>query len=262
MDLAERQAEILLVLRAEQSATIADLSARTQVSRETIRKDLYDMEERGLVKTIRGGAILESGRRESDYELRRTIELTAKQDIARAAAQVVSGASTVYLDYGTSTYTLAEELLTAKDITIITNTLPIVSLLLPNPDIDIVIPGGSVRHNEDSLYGPLAINSLANLYMEVGFFGCAGIDAEAGLTNFNALEAQFSQLAFSHCQSRYVLADHTKLGVIAANKTCDLADVTAIITDSAAPAEVVAALRGLGVAVIVANPSRNTRGIQ
>lgn len=253
MSATKRQSDVLAVLRAEQSATIADLSRRFDVSRETIRKDLYELGERGHVKTIRGGAILESSKRESDYELRRESQLSAKQAIARHAVRYANHASTIYLDYGTTTYVLAQEMNSVAELTVVTNTLPIVSLFLPNPDVDLMIPGGVVRHNEDSLYGPLSLNNLEGLYMEVGFFGCAGIDANAGITNFNIFETQFSQLAMSHCQRRYLLADHTKLGVIAANKTAGLEEVTAIITDSKASTQVVEELRAHGAVVEVAN---------
>lgn len=252
MNLKERQSRILGMLRESETVEIGELCRSLDASRETVRKDLYELERKGLLTKVRGGAVLTSGNSESAYDLRKGTHAAEKQAIARVAASLVKPGDTVFLDYGTTTFMLASEFLAAEGITVVTNALPIVLRLLPNTNLTVMIPGGIVRLNEKSLYGPLTVRNMEHLFMNIGFFGCGGVDARAGITNHNIFETSISSLGIEQCQRVVVLADHSKLNVVAANKTADLDQLDLLITDHAAPADAVSALLGLGVAVQLA----------
>lgn len=243
----DNQDRILSILRSSEIVQIRELSETLGVSRETIRKDVYELESRGLLTKVRGGAVLTRTNSETAYDLRKTTNREGKKAIARSAAQLIHPGDTVFLDYGTSTFILAEELLDAKGITVVTNALPIVNRLVVNKDITIVMPGGVVRTNENSLYGPLTARNLDHLFMNIGFFGAAGIDEYAGVTNQNAFESAVSTQALSKCQKAVLLVDHSKFGVIATNKVADLEDVDVIITNRPIPPEFDGKLTELGV---------------
>lgn len=257
MNLKERHDRILSRLRANETVEIGELSKVLDVSRETVRKDLYELERDGLLTKVRGGAILTSSNVESAYDLRKAKDADAKKAIARLAASLIQPGDTVFLDYGTTSFMVAEELLQFEGITVVTNTLPIVNLLISNTNIAIMIPGGIVRTNENSLYGPLAARNMENLFMDIGFFGCAGIDARAGITNHNLFETSFSTLAMEHCKKVVLLADHTKFDVVAAHKTTTPIDVDLIITDEAAPTTTIRALRHAGAEIQTAHEIGN-----
>lgn len=253
----ERQQSILATLAAEQFASIADLSARFHVSRETIRKDLYRLEQGGSIHTMRGGAEYNMHNRESDYRQRHRVRSREKHAIAACAAKHIELGMSIYIDYGTTTFLLGEEAANMRQLTVITNTLPIAQLLLGNPELDVIVPGGQVRKNEDSLQGPLGVSNLERLHMDVGFFGCAGLDPDAGVTNFDALEAEFSRLAFEHCSRRYLLADHSKFGLVAMHKVVDLDERSTVITDELTDVDEVDRVRRAGIHVEVASSGGN-----
>jgi DeoR family glycerol-3-phosphate regulon repressor len=252
MNLKERQDRILAMLRTTEIVEIGDLSKALDVSRETVRKDLYNLESVGLLTKVRGGAVLTSSDIETAYDLRKAKHSGAKKEIAHAAAKLIQPGDTVFLDYGTTSFMVAEELLLFESITVVTNTLPIVNLLIPNTNITIMIPGGIVRTNENSLYGPFGARNMENLFMNVGFFGCAGIDARAGITNHNLFETSFSTLAMEHCQKVVLLADQSKFDVIAAHKTASHDDIDLVITDEATSSPTLFALREMGAKVQIA----------
>ena len=255
MNLKERQTRILSLLHVSETVEIGELCKKLDVSRETVRKDLYELERDGLLTKVRGGAVLTSTDVETAYDLRKAKHSAAKKAIAHLAAESIQPGDTVFLDYGTTTFMLAEELLFFEGITVVTNAIPIVNKLLPNTVITLIIPGGIVRTNENSLYGPLTARNMEQIFMNVGFFGCGGINARAGITNHNIFETSISRLAIDHCRRSVLLADSSKFDVVAANKTADPSQMDLIITDQGAPSEIVAALSDIGVEIKIAEMS-------
>lgn len=231
MNSSNRREYILNKLEKDHSVKIQELSKEMKVTRETIRRDLYQMESDGLIKKIHGGAILETPNRETNYEKRKSECSEEKQRIAKIAAAYIEEGDSIYLDYGTTTLALAKEIVKMENITVVTNTIPIVNLLLSNEKIDLIIPGGIVRYNETSLSGPFAINNIKDINVTLGFFGCSGIDIKAGITTHNIDENLVSKEMIRHSQTSIVLADHTKFGIVAFNKTTSIDDIDIIITD-------------------------------
>nr|WP_321292360.1 DeoR/GlpR family DNA-binding transcription regulator [uncultured Trichococcus sp.] len=231
MNSEARKEYILKKLEENHSVKIQDLSRQLKVTRETIRKDLYLLEKEGIIKKIHGGAILEIPNQETDYEKRKSEFQDAKTAIAGRAASYIEEGDTVYLDYGTTTLALAREIVKMKNLTIVTNSLPIVNLLLSNETLELIIPGGTVRNNEASLYGPFATNNIKDIYVTLGFFGCSGIDTKAGITSHHMGENIVSKEMIDHSQTSIMLVDHSKFGNVAFNKTASFDEIDIIITD-------------------------------
>lgn len=227
-----RRAYIIKELEKNQTVKILELSQRLKVTRETIRKDLYHLEEKGIIKKIHGGAVLETPTQETDYEKRKSEFYDEKIAIAEKAVTYIEEGDTIYLDYGTTTFALAKEILKLQNLTIVTNSIPIINLLLQNKTLELIIPGGVVRNNESSLYGPFASNNIKEIYVNLGFFGCSGIDMDRGITSHHMGENLVSKEMIDHSQSAIVLADHSKFGVIAFNRTAGFDDIDIVITDT------------------------------
>lgn len=231
MQTTQRRRAILAQVRAQQSVKVGALSAELGVSAETIRKDILELDGRGLLERVHGGAVARLNR-ETAYESRKTVNAQAKEDMAALALRLLGEASTVYLDYGTTVFQLARLLAGADPrITVVSNSLPIVTALLPCTNVELVVPGGQVRRNENSLGGPLAERAVQGLFFDIGFFGCAGLAANSGVTNFDAVENAFSQLAASHCQRFVLLADHAKFDRTASIAAAPLEGVDELVTD-------------------------------
>jgi DeoR/GlpR family transcriptional regulator of sugar metabolism len=233
MNSEARKEYILEKLNMNHSVKIQELSKQLKVTRETVRKDLYTLEEKGLIKKIHGGAILENQTQETQYEKRKNELWGAKERIAKVAVSYIEDGDTIYLDYGTTTLALAKEIAKLKNIklTVVTNTIPIVNTLIGMESINIIIPGGVVRNNESSLYGQFAMNNICDIFVTIGFFGCSGIDAQAAITSHHMGEVLISKQMIKKSQTSIVLADHSKFGNVAFNRTASFEDVDIVITD-------------------------------
>jgi DeoR family glycerol-3-phosphate regulon repressor len=233
-----RKEYILTILKEKKSVRILDLSKQLKVSRETIRKDIMEMEEEGLLKKTYGGAVLDEANIETDYERRRAENKEQKESIAERAYQFIEPGDTIYLDYGTSTYALAKKLVDFENLTIVTNSIPIVNLLIHSPGIQLIILGGNIRKNEDSLFGTFGLNNAKEIFVDLGFFGCAGIDIKSGVTNYHMGEIEISKVMLHQSKTVILLADETKFGKSALYKTSSLEDLDIVITTNIKEAEV------------------------
>jgi len=245
----QRRETILDYLKKNKFVTILHLSKLLKVTRETIRKDIYEMQDEGLLKKTHGGAVLDASNQETDYEKRKSLHSSEKEKMAKEAVKHIEEGDTIYLDYGTSTYMLAKELNQFENITVITNTIPIINVLVRYAGINLIILGGNVRENEDSLYGSLAMNNLKELYVDIGFFGSGGVDPSAGITNHHMGETMISKEMLSHCKNKIFLADYSKFGVIALNKTTDFSDVDLLITDEEVDEDIRQSIQYYGVEI-------------
>lgn len=247
----DRQNEIMKQLRKFRTIKISDISRDLNVTRETIRKDLYEMEEGGLIRKVHGGAILIKANFETKYINRKSINEAEKRSIAKRAAELVEDGDTLYIDYGTTALFFAQEILCKKDLTIITNSLPIANELVDYSDFEIIIIGGNVRKNEKSLFGPIAYRSIERLYVDKGFFGIGSIDIKAGYTNVHMGEAEVSRLMMVNSQKTIMMADYTKFKSIAMNQVASSEEVDFLITDCNTGVEILNQLREKNKKVII-----------
>nr|WP_321292357.1 DeoR/GlpR family DNA-binding transcription regulator [uncultured Trichococcus sp.] len=248
----ERRSKIVSYIQEVNTVRIQELSKRLKVTRETIRKDLYHLQEAGVIIKTHGGAILEDSNHEVQYAKRQNEHNVEKETIARLAATYIEPGDCIYLDYGTTTYALAQEIRHMTNISVVTNTIPIINVLINNPKIEIIIPGGVVRKNENSMYGQFAINSLKDVYVKIGFFGCGGIDPKIGITNHHINESLISAEMIKKCQTAVLLADHSKFGNRALNRSATLDDVDIIITDRSLDVEIASQLMRREIEVCIA----------
>lgn len=232
MKAQHRRREILDVLERDATVQIAELSKHLGVSRETVRKDLQILDQEGLVTQVRGGAVGRQHAPESAYHARRGANLQAKQSIAAKAATLVTPGMTIFLDYGTTTFALAKKIAEMDDLTVVTASIPIAASLASAPTVRVVLPGGILRPNEHSLYGPTTIRALQEVNFDIGFFGCAGIDPKMGATNPHMSEAHVSATALHQCSESHLLADSTKFGVVATYTFAHVKDFDRVITES------------------------------
>ncbi|WP_270327102.1 DeoR/GlpR family DNA-binding transcription regulator [Enterococcus malodoratus] len=231
MNSVERKDYILDTLDMKHAVRINELSKELKVTRETIRKDLYTLEDEGRIKKVHGGAILENPSGETDYEKRKIENRSEKERIAKTAVSYIEKGDSIYLDYGTTTLALAQEIVKLKNITVVTNTLPIINTLVKNKAIDILIPGGVLRNNESSLFGQFALNNICDIFITIGFFGCSGIDSKAAITSHHMGEVLISKQMIQQSQTAIVLADQSKFGNIAFNRTANFEDIDIVVTD-------------------------------
>lgn len=255
-----RRGRMLNLVREREFMRVGDLSKFFGISEVTVRADLAQLAEQGLLQRVHGGAIV----RGPEPRLERTFEealdehSAEKAGIGRHAADLVRSGETVILDVGTSTAALARALVARqdlKDVTVITGGLSIALDLEPAiPRINVVVTGGTLRPKQHSLVNPMAGLILENINASTAFVGCNGVHPEAGITNVNIPEAELKRTIVAAAQRTVVVADGAKLGNISVAKVADLSDIDLVITSPSAPPEVVDDLIGRNVAVEIAEP--------
>ncbi|MFD4673270.1 DeoR/GlpR family DNA-binding transcription regulator [Lentzea sp. NPDC058450] len=248
----QRLAAILGQLADTGSVTVTGLAETLDTSVASIRRDLQALEEQKLLKRTHGGAVAV----EVIYELPlryRVGQQEEKRQIAGAAAKLVTEAvHSVGLNGGTTTTELARLLATTRSLKVVTNALNIASDLCSRPTIDLVVTGGGVRPESYELVGPIADRALAGISLDLVFLGVDGIDARAGITTHDEVEAQTDNCLLRTAARVVVLADGSKVGKRAFSRIAAITDVHVLITDSSANTEELDRLRAAGVEVVVA----------
>ena len=249
-----RRARLLEQLQEQGAVQAADLVARFGVSDMTIRRDLRCLEQRGLLRRVRGGAIQPHGRSyEPPRELRQTLQLTQKEQIATVALGFVEDGDSLTLDTGTTTYALARQLMQRNNFTVLTPSLLIADLLSRHPSAQVIVSGGVLRQAELSMTGPIAARTFSDFYVDKLFLGVGGVHPDQGFTEFNSADARVKQAMLEHAKEITVLADSTKLGATAFALVAPLTVADRLITDDGADPVLVARIAEHGVDVVLAS---------
>lgn len=235
----ERLQKIAEYVQNKSRASVQDLCDLFQVSESTTRRDLKELENRGLLKRTHGGAVyLQTVGFEPTYSEKEDKYKDEKERIAKKAAEFIKDGDSLIIDSGTTTLYLVPELAKFKDLTVVTNSINLIQRLSFLPGINILSTGGTLRANTMALAGPLAEQSLEKIRVDKAFIGTNGLDLAAGLTTPNILEASIKQKMITIADQVFILADHSKAGCVSFAKFGELADVDAFITGDAIPKEI------------------------
>ncbi|MFC7258569.1 MULTISPECIES: DeoR/GlpR family DNA-binding transcription regulator [Streptomyces] len=242
----QRRALILDEVRRRGGVRVNELTRKLGVSDMTVRRDLDALARQGVVEKVHGGAVpvVEASTHEPGFEAKSGLELTAKEDIARAAAELVAPGSAIALSGGTTTYALAHQLLDVPDLTVVTNSVRVADVFHSaqrssgqRQGAATVVLTGGVRTPSDSLVGPVADQAIAALHFDVLFLGVHGISVEAGLSTPNLAEAETNRRLVQSARRVVVVADHTKWGTVGLSSFAALEQVDTLVTDAGLPAE-------------------------
>lgn len=246
----ERHAEIVTRARRDGRVDVNRLARDLDVTSETIRRDLTQLERRGVLRRVHGGAIpVERLILEPSVAERQDAHVAAKEAIARAALAELAGVRTILLDGGTTTAQLAAILPTDRELTVITNAFPLASRVANQPNITLHLVGGVVRGRTLASVGPWATAALATLHADVAFLGTNGITVEHGLTTADITEAEMKSTLLRAARRTVVLADHSKVGRDELVTWASLDQIDTLITDAAVDADLAFELEEAGVDV-------------
>lgn len=253
----ERKHAILERLARENKVYVVDLSKEFEVSEVTIRKDLQELEERGDLRRVHGGAVALRPDRvsvESCLDELGTIRMPEKRAIAQAAYKYVSDGDALLLDASTTTMELARLLRDGnrKELTVITTALQVSMELTPCEHIQVIQVGGIIRRSLLTSMGPMATSALKNLHADKAFIGVNGVDPQVGLTTQNMLECEVKRHMIDASTQSFVLADSSKMGCLALGVIAPLNQVDFIVTDAQIRKEFIHKIEERGVDVIVA----------
>jgi DeoR family transcriptional regulator of aga operon len=247
----ERRRRICDLLREHGRVTVEDLSKRFDTSVVTIRLDLAALEAAGALTRTRGGAL---ARREDDdlpIVIKQTLHHAEKMRIAKAAAALINDGETIVLDSGTTTAEIARQIRTLglKSINVITNALNIAMLLSDVPAVRLIMLGGVLRQESNSLSGHMAEAAITHLRADRLFLGVDGLDPEIGLMTPHLAEAQLNAKMIQISRQIIAVTDSSKLLRRNVSVIAQVDQLHMLITDTAARADVVEELRRRGVDV-------------
>lgn len=252
----ERHNWIVQKAMVDGEVLLADIVERFHVTETTGRRDLSTLEQRGILKRVRRGAVpyLQEKRNQS-FSTKSKLHLDAKQRIGKAAASIIKPGDIMILDSGTTTIQIVKHIPLALrqngGVTIMTNSITIVQELLDFNSPNIILLGGLFVPEHQATAGPQTISQLNNLTADYVFLGADGISLETGVTTANVLIAEVDRLMTERARKKVLVIDSSKfshVGLIPV-KPIDVFDL--IITDSDAPEEILQKIRDLGVEVMI-----------
>ncbi|WP_166820169.1 DeoR/GlpR family DNA-binding transcription regulator [Thalassoroseus pseudoceratinae] len=225
----QRRQQILKVVENKGFVSLQELSELCDASESTVRRDLEHLDSCGTIRRTRGGAAF-TGESLATFDDREKQASNEKYAIARFIAAQIEPNETVLLDGGTTTLEVARQLI-GKEIQVVTNSLPIVSLLSNHPGIELVIIGGYLYPKTGVCLGPIAIDGLKGISARRLIMSTGGI-TEKGLFNSNVLLVETERQMMSVADEIIVAADSTKFGHSELTHLCELSEVNKIVTDS------------------------------
>lgn len=248
----ERRQQIVEALGVRGLVRVDDLVAELGVSAETVRRDLIELERRGELSRVYGGATRNTDAAERPAVVRGGDNADAKRAIGLLAASLVKPQQILIFDVGSTVNELARALPVDLAGQALTNSIHTAGELARRPNLQIHLAGGEVRADDLACSGPETEEFFNGFFADVAFLGAGGVHAQAGLTDFHPREIAVRRHMIQCSTEKYVLADSTKLGRVALRRVCDINAITALITDSDAPAEVLESFVARGVQVLVA----------
>ena len=255
-----RRREIAEALRTNGSVTVAEVESRFGVSPMTARRDLDELERRGLVRRTHGGAVTPTVSAHEDSFARRLKTATdAKRRLAEEAVAMVAPRETLFLDSSTTSYFVARRLIeTGMTVTVLTNSLPVMELIFDEggPDVELIGVGGTLRRLTRSFVGPFAVKTVEGHFADRLFLSIKGLTPNGMMTDADALEAEVKRTMIAQAGETTLLIDSSKLGVRGLSLVASVADVSEVLAHGVSPRDA-NLLRAAGASMRVIDPARS-----
>lgn len=247
-----RQSDILGRAREHGRVDVDELATRFQVTPQTIRKDINELSERGLLQRVHGGAVYPSNVANFAYDSRRVLAADAKTRIGQAAAAQIPDNSSIMLNIGTTTEQVAVALRQHRGIMAITNNLNVANILREAPSAEVIIAGGMVRPSDGGIVGEATIDLINQFKVDFAVIGASAIDEDGSLLDFDYREVRVAQAIIRHARRTILVADQMKFQRSAPVRIGHLSDIDVFVTDSPLPPEIDELCENCGVLTVIA----------
>ncbi|MBX2838929.1 MAG: DeoR/GlpR family DNA-binding transcription regulator [Gammaproteobacteria bacterium] len=227
----QRQHEIFRLVQKRGSCTISDLARELQVSGETIRRNVRQLSEEGLVVKTHGEISLPIESEEPPIMNRMLRMVEEKKRIADAVAAEVEDGDSLIIDTGSTTAFCAQALRNHSNLTVVTNSSYISNLLATRNGNRIFMTGGELRSHDAAAFGPSVIDFLRNFHTHKSILSIGAVHVTLGCMNYELCEAEFSRAVIAHSDYVIMATDASKFGKNGIAKVCDLAKIDMLVTD-------------------------------
>lgn len=233
MEAGDRQHHILARAREDGRVDVGALAVELQVAAETVRRDLRQLADRGVLQRVHGGAYpVESAGFESNVAHRSTSLVAEKRRIGLAAVELLRGAETVYIDEGVTPQFVAEALPTDSPLTVVTSSLLAATSLADSQGITVLLLGGRLRGRTMATVDHWATRMLGDLVIDLAYLGANGISREHGLTTPDPAVAAVKGQVVACARRKVFVGLHTKFGVASFCRFADISDFEVLVTDT------------------------------
>ncbi|WP_256370570.1 DeoR/GlpR family DNA-binding transcription regulator [Thalassococcus sp. S3] len=250
MNIESRHEEILGLLRMQERVLVEDLATRFDVSTQTIRSDLRDLAEAGLVARTRGGARRLNQAANRDYTDRRKQNAAEKEAIGALAASLIPHNCSVTLNIGTTTEQVARALSEHKDLVVLSNNINIINALMGAPSKELILVGGAVRQTDGAIVGEDAVEFISRYKVDYAVIGTSALDADGAVLDYDAREVSVARAILRNSRTRILVTDASKFDRTAPVRICGLPDLDYVVTDRQPPFEFLKAARAAGTEIL------------
>lgn len=250
--MSDRQGKILLAVRAQGKVLVEHLSSSFAVTPQTIRRDLNELCQRGLLARVHGGAMPATGVANLAYEERRTLFAPQKAMIGAAAAALIPENSSLLINIGTTTEQVARALYNHRDLVIITNNINVINILGGSPAKELILTGGVVRQSDGAIVGEAAVDFIRQFRVDCAVIGASALDAGGAVLDYDYREVLVARAIIENARRTILVADHQKFLRSAPVRICDLDRIDTLVTDRSPPRRFVDACQRSGTEVVVA----------
>ena len=249
---SRRHEMIINLIKQEGFVTTEGLVQHFSVTPQTIRRDLNELDRQGQISRHHGGAGLTSSSTENTQYSERKKQLSSEKDrIASELVKRIPDGSSLFIDIGTSTESVARALLNHKHLKVVTNNLHVASILLARDDFTVIIAGGEVRNRDGGIMGEATRDFISQFRMDFAITGISGIDLDGTLLDFDYHEVRVAQAMMANAQKTFTIADHSKFGRSAMIRLGHVEDIDTLFTDVQPPAPLMDQLKQGQTEVIV-----------
>jgi DeoR family glycerol-3-phosphate regulon repressor len=255
--LNQRHTQILELIKEKGFLSTEELTLTFKVTSQTIRRDINELCERGLLRRYHGGAGLASSTENVDYSDRQALNHENKQRIAQLLAKQIPDNASLFINIGTSTEEVAKALKNHKNLRVITNNLNVATFLSTNPDCEVIVAGGVVR-SDRGVIGESTIDFIRQFKVDFGIIGISGIDMDGTLLDYDYREVRVAQAIIENSREVFLAADHTKFTCKPMVRLCHISEIDALFTDRPPPEEIQTILVNGKIKVFVTPESANT----
>jgi len=233
MNLPPRQQQIIELVRERGYVSIEEMAQLFVVTPQTIRRDINQLAEGGLLRRYHGGAAYDSSIENTAYAMRADQMRDEKQRIAEAVAAQIPDHASLFINIGTTTESIARALLNHSQLKIITNNIHVASILSGKEDFEVLLAGGTVRR-DGGVVGQACVDFINQFKVDYALVGISGIDEEDGsLLDFDYQEVRVSQAIIANARQVILAADSSKFGRNAMVRLGSIALIDCLVTDSA-----------------------------
>jgi DeoR family transcriptional regulator, glycerol-3-phosphate regulon repressor len=236
---SKRHQEIMRLLQIKKSCSVLELATSLDVSDETIRRDIRQMASNGAVEKIHGGVMLPHNSLEPPFLSRLQEQQDEKRRIAKFVASEISDGETILIDNGSTSCYVAKELISHRNLTIVTNSTEVARELCSRNQNRVFMAGGEIRSDDSAAYGPTTIAFAKQFSTNRAVLSMGALDPDRGCHDFDLSEAEFKRAIIPMTQNVTVVADNSKFNRSGVVKVCDFGQIDLFVSDMKPPEKIV-----------------------